>query len=100
MLPREFTRGQQQQIESWEIASRWQELTAGQIFPASVSYQLSATVLYDTTPLDLDAVRVGIAPQSGCGAGVTTAARRGAAPRRVPGGAARHLRRRHPDVTS
>ena len=74
VLPREFTRGQQQQIESWEIASRWQELTAGQIFPAKVSYQLPATVLEDTTSLDLDAMRIGIAPQSGCGAGVTTAA--------------------------
>jgi hypothetical protein len=74
VLPREFTRGQQQQIESWEIASRWQELSAGQIFPAKVGYQLSATVLEDTTPLGLDAMRISIAPQSGCGAGVTTAA--------------------------
>jgi hypothetical protein len=74
ILPREFTPGQQQQIESWEIAGRWQELPAGQIFPAKVSYQLSATVLQDTTPLNLDAMRIGIEPQSGCGAGVTTAA--------------------------
>ena len=74
VLPREFTRGQQQQIESWEIASRWQELTAGQIFPAKVSYQLPATILQDTTPLNLDATRISVAPQSGCGAGVTTAA--------------------------
>jgi hypothetical protein len=74
VLPRQFSTGQQQQIENWEIASRWQQLSAGQIFPASVSYQLSATVLQDATPLNLDALRVAIAKQSGCGAGVTTAA--------------------------
>jgi hypothetical protein len=74
ILPREFTAGQQQQIKSWEIASRWQELTAGRIFPATVSYQLSAQVLEDTTPLNLNAMRVGIAPQSGCTTNVTTTA--------------------------
>jgi hypothetical protein len=74
LLPRRFSAAQQQQIESWEIAGRWQQLTAGQIFPASVSYQLPATALQDATPLNLNALRVAIAPQSGCGTGVTTAA--------------------------
>jgi hypothetical protein len=74
LLPRQFTAPQQQQIANWEISSRWQELTAGQIFPASVPYVLSAMVLQDATPLNLDAMRVSIAPQSGCGAGVTTSA--------------------------
>jgi len=74
VLPRQFTATQQHQIEGWEIASRWQELTAGQIFPATVTYSLSAGVLQDTVPLSLDAVRVGIAPQSTCARGVTTAA--------------------------
>lgn len=74
LLPRRFSAAQQQQIESWEIAGRWQQLTAGQIFPASVSYQLSAGVLQDATPLNLNARRVAIAPRSGCGSGVTTAA--------------------------
>jgi hypothetical protein len=74
LLPRQFTTGQQQQIKDWEIASRWQQLTAGQIFPASVPYQLSAQTLQDAMPLNLDALRIGIAPQSGCGAGVTTSA--------------------------
>jgi hypothetical protein len=74
VLPRHFTAAQQQQIENWEIASRWQELPAGRIFPASVPYQLSATVLQDATPLNLDALRIGIAPQSSCGSGVTTSA--------------------------
>lgn len=74
VLPRQFTATQQHQIESWEIASRWQELTAAQIFPATVTYSLSAATLQDTMPLSLDAVRVGIAPQSTCARGVTTAA--------------------------
>jgi hypothetical protein len=74
LLPRQFTAAQQQQIENWEIAARWRQLTAGQIFPASVPYQLPNTVLQDSEPLNLDARRVGIAPQSGCGAGITTAA--------------------------
>jgi hypothetical protein len=73
VLPRHFTAGQQQQIRAWEVSSRWQELTAGQIFPASVTYQLPAAVLYDTVPLNLTAARVGIAAPSGCGSGVTTA---------------------------
>jgi hypothetical protein len=74
VLPRQFTATQQHEIEAWEIASRWQELTAGQIFPATVPYSLSAATLQDTVPLSLDAVRVGIAPPSGCARGVTTAA--------------------------
>jgi hypothetical protein len=74
LLPRRFSAAQQQQIENWEIAGRWQQLTAGQIFPASVGYQLSAAVLQDATPLNLNALRVAIAPQSGCGPGITTAA--------------------------
>ena len=74
LLPRQFSAAQRQQIANWEIASRWQQLSAGQIFPASVPYQLSDTVLQDATPLNLTALRIGIAPQSGCGAGVTTAA--------------------------
>ena len=74
LLPRQFTAAQQQQIKNWEIASRWQQLAAGQIFPASVPYQLSASVLQDATSLNLDARRIGIAPQSGCGPGITTPA--------------------------
>ena len=49
-------------------------MPAGQIFPASVSYQLSAQVLQDSSPLNLEALRVGIAPQSGCTTGAITAA--------------------------
>jgi hypothetical protein len=74
LLPRQFSPAQQQQIENWEQASRWQRLTAAQIFPASVTYQLSSTVLQDATSLNLMALRVAIAPQSGCGTNVTTSA--------------------------
>jgi hypothetical protein len=75
LLPRQFTAGQQQQIEAWQVSSRWQRLTAGQIFPATVSYVLPATVLQDAAPLALRALRVGIAPQQpDCTGGVTNAA--------------------------
>ncbi len=75
LLPRHFTAGQQRQIEAWEVMRRWQTMPAGQIFPASVSYQLSAQDLQDTMPLDLDALRVSIAPQeSDCAKAVTSAA--------------------------
>jgi hypothetical protein len=75
MLPRQFSAGQQRQIEAWEVMRRWQTMPVGQIFPASVSYQLSAQVLQDAAPLDLDALRVSIAPQeSDCAKAVTTSA--------------------------
>jgi hypothetical protein len=75
LLPRHFTAAQQRQIEAWEVMRRWQLIPAGQIFPASVSYQLSARTLQDVNPLQLNAFRVGIAPQeSDCARGVTSAA--------------------------
>jgi hypothetical protein len=75
LLPRQFTVGQQRQIEAWQVSSRWQTLPAGQIFPASVSYSLPAAVLEDAVPLSLSALRVGIAPQQeDCAKGVTSAA--------------------------
>ena len=75
LLPRQFTAGEQRQIEAWEVMRRWQTLPAGQIFPASVSYLLSATVLEDAAPLQLDALRVSIAPQeSDCAKAVTSVA--------------------------
>ena len=75
LLPRQFTAGEQRQIEAWEVMRRWQTLPAGQIFPASVSYQLPAMVLEDTAPLQLAALRVSIAPQeSDCAKAVTSLA--------------------------
>jgi hypothetical protein len=74
LLPRHFTASEQRQIQAWEVMRRWQTMPAGQVFPASVSYQLSATVLQDTVPLNLDALRVSIAPQeSDCAKAVTSA---------------------------
>ena len=74
LLPRQFTVGQQRQIMAWEIGGRWEQLPAGQIFPASVTYQLSAEALQQVAPLNLNAVRVSIAPQqSACAKAVTSA---------------------------
>jgi hypothetical protein len=75
LMPRHFTASQQRQIEAWEVMRRWQTMPAGQIFPASVSYQLPAQTLQDTAPLALAAFRVSIAPQeSDCAKAVTSAA--------------------------
>ena len=38
VMPRKFTATQRQQITDWEFGKRWRDLTAGAIFPASVSY--------------------------------------------------------------
>ena len=75
VLPRQFTAGQQRQIVAWEIGGKWEQLPVGRIFPASVTYQLPATVLQQVAPLNLNAVRVSIAPQqSDCAKAVTSAA--------------------------
>ena len=75
LLPRHFTVEQQRQIQAWEVMRRWQLLPAGQIFPASVSYQLSAKTLQDQDPLPLNAFRLSIAPpESDCAKAVTSAA--------------------------
>jgi hypothetical protein len=71
LLPRHFTVGEQQAIMSWEVSGRWRNLTAGKIFPASVDYNLPGAVISSIPPLELQALRVSIAPQSGCSAGVT-----------------------------
>jgi hypothetical protein len=82
LLPRHFTAAQQRQIQAWEVLRRWPTMPAGQIFPASVSYQLPARTLQDTAPLELTAYRVSIASQeSDCARAVTSAAA-GAALRR------------------
>jgi hypothetical protein len=75
LLPRHFTAEQQRQIQAWEVLRRWQTMPAGQIFPASVSYQLPARTLQDTEPLELTAYRISIAPQQpDCARAVTSAA--------------------------
>ena len=82
LLPRHFSASEQSQIKAWEVMRRWQTIPAGQIFPASVPYQLSANVLQDVAPLNLDALRVGIAPQEPDCAKAVTSATVGAALRR------------------
>lgn len=74
MLPRHFTASQQRQIMAWEVSKRWRTLPAGAIFPGSVRYQLPASALDDFTGVDLDAVRVGIAPQAACASAADPAA--------------------------
>ena len=75
LLPRHFSAGEQRQIEAWEVMRRWQTTQAGRIFPASVPYQLPASVLHDVAPLHLEALRISIAPQeSDCAKAVTSAA--------------------------
>ena len=82
LLPRHFSASEQRQIEAWEVMRRWQTMPAGQIFPASVPYQLPAKVLKDVAPLDLNALRVSIAPQESDCAKAVTSATVGAALRR------------------
>jgi hypothetical protein len=74
MLPRQFSAAQQHQIMAWEVGARWRTLSAGDIFPASVRYQIPASALDDTTGVNLEAPRVGIAPPAACAAGMDPAA--------------------------
>jgi hypothetical protein len=74
LLPRTFTAGQQRQITDWEYGRSWRALSAGQIFPASVSYQAPAVL--DDSSLLLTARRIGVARQSACGAVTDPAAAR------------------------
>jgi hypothetical protein len=74
LMPRTFTAGQQRQITDWEYARSWRALSAGQIFPASVSYQAPAVL--DDSSLLLTARRIGVARQSPCGAVTDAAAAR------------------------
>jgi hypothetical protein len=74
LMPRTFSAGQQRQITDWEYGRSWRALSAGQIFPASVSYQAPAVL--DDSSLLLTARRIGVARQSGCGTVTDPAAAR------------------------
>jgi hypothetical protein len=74
LMPRIFTAGQQRQITDWEYGRSWRALSAGQIFPASVSYQAPAVL--DDSSLLMTARRIGVARQSDCGAVTDPAAAR------------------------
>jgi hypothetical protein len=73
MAPRTFTAAQQQQIVNWEFGKRWRDLSAGEIFPASISYP-APEALDDDPALNLTAQRVGIAGQDSCAAALDPAA--------------------------
>ena len=66
LLPRRFTAQQQQQIIAWEMARRWRTMPAGEIFPASVTYQMAAGSLGAGSPLPLQAYRIGISRPANC----------------------------------
>jgi hypothetical protein len=68
LLPRRFTASQQQEIVGWEMARRWRTMTAGEIFPASVAYQVSSETLGAASALTLEADRVGISRPATCAA--------------------------------
>jgi hypothetical protein len=76
LLPRRFTASQQQQIVGWEMARRWRTLSAGEIFPPAVSYQLPFGARGATSALPLKAYRVGISRQTSCAAASDPAAGR------------------------
>jgi len=76
LLPRRFSAAQEQQIITWETARRWLVRSAGQIFPAAVSYQLPGYSLASGTGLNLTAQRIGIARQAACGAATDPVAAR------------------------
>jgi hypothetical protein len=71
-LPRQFTAEERQQIVAWEISGRWRDMAAGKIFPASVGYSLPPTVIQDDPSLELQAMRVAIAPAATCGTAAVT----------------------------
>jgi hypothetical protein len=73
VAPRKFTAQQRQQITNWEFGKRWRDLTAGAIFPASVSYPAPAA-LDDAPSLTLSAERVGVARQTTCASATDSAA--------------------------
>jgi hypothetical protein len=76
LLPRTFTASQQQQIVGWEMARRWRTLTAAEIFPAAVAYQLPSGALGGSSNMSLEAYRVGITRQTSCSAASDPAAAR------------------------
>jgi hypothetical protein len=74
VMPRRFSATQREQITSWESLHRWRDLTAGQIFPRTLSYELPNYAFYATRGLQLTARRVAIGSQSGCAAATQPAA--------------------------
>jgi hypothetical protein len=63
VMPRRFSASQRQQITSWESLHRWRNLTAGQIFPRTLSYEVPGYAFYATRGLQLTARRIAIGSQ-------------------------------------
>lgn len=74
VLPRRFSAAQQQALAGWRVGGRWRDLPAGQLFPATIGYQLPAAVVIADPPLPLFAQRIAIAPQAACTEAVASAA--------------------------
>ncbi len=76
LLPRQFTVAQQRQIMTWQMTRRWRAVSAGQIFPQTVRYELPGYALDAGQGLVLDAHRLGIGSRTRCVTGVTARAAR------------------------
>jgi len=74
LLPRRFTAAQQRAISTWEVERRWRAVPAGRIFPASVPYYISASLLNSTSGLALHARLLGISPATSCARAASGAA--------------------------
>lgn len=74
LLPRQFSSAQQQQIMAWEVAGRWRELPAGQVFPATVRYAPPAALAGTAGSVTPTADRLGIARQASCRSATDAAA--------------------------
>jgi Tfp pilus assembly protein PilV len=68
LMPRQFDAAQRQQIMTWEEASRWREMPAGEIFAPQVTYGRLDALAYVGIFLPLTARRIGIARPASCGA--------------------------------
>ncbi len=76
LLPRQFTAAQQRKIEAWEVSRRWLVFPAGKIFPATVTYRVTAHALDSSHGLALAARRLSIATSTQCGPAVSPVAAR------------------------
>lgn len=76
LLPRQFTAAQRRQISDWEMERRWRALSAGKIFPASVSYTVPAADLDSGSGLTLHAQRLAISLAEPCAGAFDAAAAR------------------------
>lgn len=66
LFPRQFSSAQQQQIMGWEVAGRWRDLPAGQVFPGIVRYPPPAALAGLGGSVTLTADRLAIARQASC----------------------------------